>query len=360
MSYSNLVLKKQKELFYKFYQESTRNELSQIKLNLLKKSKSRVEYYWKIMEQSNILKISIKKLLPKNKYRTFYRTKKRVLNAFSNIKPNFESILLKSTRPYHFREFYKQEDIDNMCNAYFNKDNLHNKSSLWVILKNTKYQSLSIKTFIKYIKNDVRNGWSLPKLPKIKHPRREYDIELGNLQMDVKILDNKENPLQTNIYLLDFIDEQSKFAFSKVISHQSPDEILLVVKKAIRYFKNHGILVRRIRTDNFMAFKKTNFVRTGLFNKFLNSKNIIHEFTPLGEPQCNGTIERFHKTISDEFCQFIKNEKDIDLIKNKLSIWIQHYNFKRYHYYQTIKEQEYSKRFMIPKNMINLILKQEI
>lgn len=357
MSYLNLVLKKQKELFYKFYQESTRSELSQVKLNILKKSKSRIEYYWKIMEQSNNLKISIKKLLPKNKYRTFYRTKKRVVFAFSSIKPNFDAILLKSTRPHKFREFYKQEDIENMCNAYFDKDNLHNKSSLWVVFKNTKYQSLSIKTFIKYIKNDSRNGWNLPKIPKINHPRREYDIELGRLQMDVKILDNKENPLQTNIYLLDFIDEQSKFAFSKIISKQSPDEILLVVKEAIRYFKNHGIMVKRIRTDNFMAFKKTNFVKNGLFNKYLESKNIIHEFTPFGEPQCNGVVERFHKTISDEFCKFIKNDRDINIIKEKLSVWIKHYNFERYHYYQTIKEQEYGKRFMIPREMINLMLK---
>lgn len=360
MSYSNLVLKKQKELFYKFYQESTRNELSQIKLNILKKSKSRVEYYWKIMEQSNNLKISIKKLLPKNKYRTFYRTKQRVKNAFSSNKPNCEAILLKSTRPNNFRVFYQQIQIQEMCNAYFNNDNLHNKTSLWVILKLSKFKKLSIKTFIKYIKNDPRNGWVLPKLPKIKHPRREYNIELGNIQMDVKILDNKENPLNTNIYLLDFIDEQSKFAYSKIIEHQSPNEILEVVKQAIKYFRKNGIFVKRIRTDNFMAFKKTNFVKTGLFDKFLESKNITHEFIPINEPECNGTIERFHRTISDEFCKFIKNSKNVDDIKTKLNIWIKHYNFARWHFYQTIKDCKFEKRFMIPRQMVSFMQKQQI
>lgn len=360
MYHSNLLIKKQKELFYKYYQNSTKYELSQVNLNILKKSKSRVEYYWKILEQSNSLKMSIKKILPKNKYRTFYRTKNRIKNAFSSTKPDFSKILLKSTRPKRFRKFYTQEQIEDICNAYFDKDNLHNKSSLWIIFKHNKYKNLSIKTFIKYIKNDIRSGWAVPELPKLKHPRREYDIELGNLQMDVKILSNKENPLNTNIYLLDFIDEQSKFAYSKIISHQSPDEILLVVKKALKYFKTHGIIPKRIRTDNFMAFKKTNFVRTGIFSKYLESKNIIHEFIPLGEPQCNGVIERFHKTISDEFCKLIKNESDINGIKQKLDVWIWHYNFKRYHFFQTIKEREYDKRFTTPIKMINLMLKQQI
>lgn len=73
---------------------------------------------------------------------------------------------------------------------------------------------------------------------------------------------------------------------------------------------------------------------------------------PLGEPESNGCVERFHLTIDKKCSSSFKRAKTIDEIKQIVFIFNHEYNFKRYHYYSELENLPYSQRFLIPANAI--------
>ncbi len=57
-------------------------------------------------------------------------------------------------------------------------------------------------------------------------------------------------------------------------------------------------------------FKNTNFIHANEFVKFLKTKGVIKRLIPLGQPECNGCVERFHKTIDKKCCLHNLNKQN--------------------------------------------------
>ena len=349
------ILERQQKAFNKFYHlYKKENWNNQVNLNILKKTKKNMDLYFFVAKEHLNKDLSFYQLLKNHKKRsTIYRTLKRVKEAFLYTKPDLTKLLLQSNRPKNIRYFYSQKQKKYMCNKFYDFDNLHCKSSFWWGLKSDEFKTLSLRIFMKIINEDKRAPLKPLKIAKIKHPRRKFNVPIGNLQMDIKVLDKKENPLKGHkLYILDFIDEQTKFVYGEILKTQTINEIMDVLKRAKCYFEANGINIKRIRTDNAMMFKKTNFVRSGIFQNYLFENAIEHQFIPLNEPQCNGTIERFHRTISEEFCKKIQDLNDFQLVKKTFKKWINFYNFERRHYYSFLKEKHFFNKFFTPKKMI--------
>ena len=102
-----------------------------------------------------------------------------------------------------------------------------------------------------------------------------------------------------------------------------------------------------------MMFKNTNFIHANEFVKFLKTKGVIKRLIPLGQPECNGCVERFHKTIDKKCWSQFKQAKLIDEIKRIIFCFSYEYNFKRFHYYSELEHLPYAQRFLIPKIAIN-------
>lgn len=342
--------------FEEFYQNETKFCFNKEYLNNLKTTRHKLSKILNIIEFADKNKTTFKSLIKPKKLRSFYRFKRKIKLVLTGFQP-LRFLLPISKKNKQIRYIYSENIRQKICNAFFDKNNLHNLTSLWIFFKRkfTKLKKISLTTFVKIIKSDNRYK-RIKKNSKIKHPKRQWNLELGNIQMDVKVIGKNDTKINKKIYELDFIDEQSKLVYANIINGQSLHEILNQTKQALTFFSKNKIQVKRIRTDHYMGFKKTNFVTNGLFHKLLLSHNIKHEFIPLHEPQCNGCIERFHKTVDDEFLNRFSNEKDLLKLKEKFNHWINFYNQKRYHFYEVLKG-AFDTRFWTPKNFLNKCLK---
>ena len=114
--------------------------------------------------------------------------------------------------------------------------------------------------------------------------------------------------------------------------------------------------MQSIQTDNAMMFKGTNFVKAGSFKEFLQNLNIRHTFIPLGQPECNGCIERYHLTIDKELHETLMKCYTVAEVKQAFVDYIDYFNNRRYHTYGELKNLPYHERIMIPKDSINVLM----
>lgn len=213
--------------------------------------------------------------------------------------------------------------------------------------------------------NTVKKKLRLLKVIKAKvkqkynenHPERKYVASEKNFQLDLKVLGRKETKVGKPIYIFTLINVLSRMTYTSVLENGTSNEVLKALQKAKVYFEKLGLKIGSIQTDNAMMFKGTNFVTSNEYNKFLYENNIEQRFIPLGVPQCNGCIERYHKTIDDRAGTLLRKCRIIAEVKEVINRFFKFYNNKRYHYYSELKYFgiKYAQRFIIPKLAIKTI-----
>lgn len=126
-------------------------------------------------------------------------------------------------------------------------------------------------------------------------------------------------------YTLTAIDILTRLAFAYIsTSHTSTN--------AEKFLKNLHMLfgydIKRVQTDNGSEFHKC-------FDDACNRLNIIHYFNYPHSPKMNAYIERFNRTIQEEFLNRHKNLfliQDLDTINKHLNNYLDYYNNKRPHW----------------------------
>lgn len=118
------------------------------------------------------------------------------------------------------------------------------------------------------------------------------------------------------------IDIHTKFAHVRKVKTLSS----LQAKITLQHFQDvspHP--VHTVQTDNGSEFFKT-------FHAYLEEQAITHQFIYPKSPKINGVVERFNRTIQEEFIN--RNDEiyfDIDAFQVKLSGYLEWYNTKRPH-----------------------------
>jgi transposase InsO family protein len=123
-------------------------------------------------------------------------------------------------------------------------------------------------------------------------------------------------------YFITAIDIVTKFAWVKLTRTLSSKQAALAVVE----FKAQYQLIREIQTDNGHEF-------LGEFEIYLSQKNIPHQFIYPRSPKINGVVERFNRTLRDEFLN--RNNSagaDTDTLNQHLLRYLSWYNTKRPHY----------------------------
>jgi hypothetical protein len=67
---------------------------------------------------------------------------------------------------------------------------------------------------------------------------------------------------------------------------------------------------------------------------FLEFNDITHRRTKVGRPQTNGFVERFNRTVLDEFFRETFRKKlyaSVEELQEDLDKWLQYYNHERPH-----------------------------
>ena len=100
----------------------------------------------------------------------------------------------------------------------------------------------------------------------------------------------------------------------------------LVHNDVLPFYREHGLTVSAILTDNGREFCGT---ENHPFELYLALNDIEHRRTKMKSSQTNGFIERFNKTVLDEFFRIAFREnfyQSVDALQADLDRWLYHYN----------------------------------
>jgi hypothetical protein len=139
---------------------------------------------------------------------------------------------------------------------------------------------------------------------------------------------------QKPLYLLGIIDGYSRIAWVEVIESKKSLTVMFAALKAFNVLKKqYGIEIDSVITDNGAEFgsgKDKGNKEEHPFERLLMEMEIKHKYTKPYRPQTNGKIERFWKTLKEDFIEDALYE-DIKDLQNELLEYLVYYNECRPH-----------------------------
>ena len=135
------------------------------------------------------------------------------------------------------------------------------------------------------------------------------------------------------IYQQTFIDTYAKIGMAKLYDRKTPLTAAdLLNDRVIPFYDEHGVVLQRVLTDRGTEYCGTHDRHE--YELYLAVENIDHSRTKTKSPQTNGIVERFHKTMLDEFYRIAFRKKiyaTIDELQADLDAWLTEYNEVRTH-----------------------------
>ncbi|MGB3325922.1 MAG: IS481 family transposase [Mycolicibacterium fortuitum] len=130
------------------------------------------------------------------------------------------------------------------------------------------------------------------------------------------------DPARGYHFLHTAIDAYSRLAYSEMLSDERKQTAADFWKRANAWFFERGITVRNILTDNGSCY------RSHVFRDALG--DIKHRRTRPYRPQTNGKVERFHRTLADEWAYARLYTSDTERCA-EFPTWLHYYNHHRGH-----------------------------
>jgi transposase InsO family protein len=123
-------------------------------------------------------------------------------------------------------------------------------------------------------------------------------------------------------YLHTALDDHSRLAYSELLTDERQETAAAFWARAADYFTACGITVRRVLTDNGACY------RSRAFTAALG--DVVHKRTRPYRPQTNGKVERFHRTLADEWAYAAAYPSDTARAA-AYPAWLHRYNHHRGH-----------------------------
>ncbi|QFU89542.1 IS481 family transposase [Amycolatopsis sp. YIM 10] len=139
-----------------------------------------------------------------------------------------------------------------------------------------------------------------------------------------KTLDAGGNSHVGYSYLHNAVDDHSRLVYSEILPDEKKDTAVAFWQRAQTFFAAHGITVERVLTDNGACYKSRHWRDT------LTTAGITHKRTRPYRPQTNGTVERFNRTLLDEWAYARPYQSETERRK-ALPQWLHTYNHHRGH-----------------------------
>lgn len=135
-------------------------------------------------------------------------------------------------------------------------------------------------------------------------------------------------------YLVGLIDDYSRTVWVEVLENKKAIKVMFAVLKSFNMLKNgYGIEVEAVMTDNGAEFGSGVHARnkdSHPLEVLLNEMGIKHRYTKPYRPQTNGKIERFWRTLKEDFLEEALYN-DLADMKEELLKYIVYYNEHRGH-----------------------------
>jgi transposase InsO family protein len=123
-------------------------------------------------------------------------------------------------------------------------------------------------------------------------------------------------------YVHSAIDAFSRVAYSEILDDERGDTCAGFWTRANTWFAEHGIPIERVLTDNAFAYRGRHFTAA--------LGTIEHTFIRPRRPQTNGKVERFNRTLLDEWA-YVRVYRSETARTHALDRWLHLYNHHRTH-----------------------------
>jgi transposase InsO family protein len=124
-------------------------------------------------------------------------------------------------------------------------------------------------------------------------------------------------------YVHSAVDAFSRVAYSEVLDDERGETCAGFWRRANTWFADYGITVERILTDN-----AKNYTHSRAFHDALG--DVVHTRIRPRRPQTNGKVERFNRTLLDEWA-YVRVYRSDQARTRALTRWLHLYNHHRSH-----------------------------
>lgn len=124
-------------------------------------------------------------------------------------------------------------------------------------------------------------------------------------------------------YIHNAVDDCSRLGYSELLTDEKKETAAAFWKRANAYFATAGIVVKRVLTDNGSCYRST------LFAQALG-EDIKHKRTRPYRPQTNGKVERFNRTMLEEWAYAQPYRSEAERVAH-FNDWLHTYNHHRGH-----------------------------
>jgi transposase InsO family protein len=126
-------------------------------------------------------------------------------------------------------------------------------------------------------------------------------------------------------YIHSAVDDRSRVAFSQVLADESAVTAAGFLVEAAAFFADHGVRIERVLTDNAKAYAES-----VVFAETAAALGIRLKRTRRYRPQTNGKVERFNKTLLEEWAYGRLYRSNLDR-QRAFRRWLGTYNHRRPH-----------------------------
>lgn len=205
-----------------------------------------------------------------------------------------------------------KKNLDVFCKK--NKLDVYSESKIGRIIKEKKIYHHRQKV---YHNGRVKQAKRQNKLRKPKDLAINSPGDLVEIDVVVRFVGFMKR------YIVTAIDVHSRYSFALCYNRHNSLSARDFVRKLEKIFPYK---IKAIQTDNGSEFHK-------YFMQYLEKRKITHYWNYKGQPHKQGHIEKFNRTIQEEFVD--QNEMwldDIEEFNEKMLEWILWYNTKRFHW----------------------------
>ena len=121
------------------------------------------------------------------------------------------------------------------------------------------------------------------------------------------------------------VDDYSRLAYVELHADERAATVSGFVERALVFFAEHGIVAKRLMTDNGWTY-----TRNRSLAELLRRNGIHHLTTEAYRPRTNGKVERFHQTMAREWAYGLSYRSHRHR-NAALPHWLDHYNRTRQH-----------------------------
>ena len=135
------------------------------------------------------------------------------------------------------------------------------------------------------------------------------------------------------IYLQPVVDTFGSFAFGKLYTSKLPETAVdILYDRVLPFYQEHALGVEHILTDNGREYCGRPMIHP--YQIFIEFNDIQHRKTKVATPRTNGFVERFNRTVLDEFFRETFRTKfygSVEELQQDLDQWLHYYNYERPH-----------------------------